>query len=56
MYVDVHSPCGKAHDGAITFIEKKLCEICNIKSRHFGLPSEGKARWCATCASTQQGA
>jgi hypothetical protein len=35
----------------------RKCEGCQLKARpSFGLPSEGKARWCAGCAKGHPGA
>ena len=28
----------------------RLCEDCGLKARNFGLPAEGKKRWCGGCA------
>ena len=35
--------------GAVNVVTKK-CEGCGLKQPHFGLPAEGKKRWCAGCA------
>ena len=31
-------------------VGKKKCEGCGLKQPNFGLPAEGKKRWCAGCA------
>ena len=30
--------------------QRKMCEGCGIKQPHFGLPAEGRKRWCGGCA------
>ena len=35
--------------GAVDWSGKK-CEGCQLKRPTFGLPAEGKARWCGGCA------
>jgi hypothetical protein len=37
-------------------INKKKCESCQLKRPNFGLPAEGKARWCSGCAKEHAGA
>ena len=32
-----------------------MCEGCGIKHPTYGLPSEGKRRWCAGCAKARPG-
>jgi hypothetical protein len=44
-----------AHTGAVDVSNKK-CEDCELKAPRFGLPSEGKKRWCAGCAKAHVGA
>ena len=34
----------------------KKCEGCQLKVPSFGLPSEGKKRWCGACAKGHMGA
>ena len=34
----------------------KKCEGCGLKAPTFGLPMEGKKRWCAGCAKGHSGA
>ena len=34
----------------------KRCEDCALKRPNFGLPAEGKRRWCAGCARGHTGA
>ena len=41
--------------GAVNIMDKK-CEGCGLKVPSFGLPSEGKRRWCAGCAKAHAGA
>eukprot|EP01047_Picozoa_sp_COSAG01_P030806 COSAG01_NODE_2160_length_8268_cov_230.522830_6_plen_311_part_00 len=31
---------------------RKVCEDCEAKSANYGLPAQGKRRWCARCART----
>jgi hypothetical protein len=31
---------------------RKICEDCEAKSANYGLPAQGKRRWCARCAQT----
>jgi LSD1 subclass zinc finger protein len=35
---------------------KKMCEGCQLKAPSFGLPAEGKKRWCGGCAKGHAGA
>ena len=37
-------------------MKQKRCEDCKLKQLSFGLPAEGKARWCAGCARGHDGA
>jgi hypothetical protein len=37
-------------------INTKKCEDCQLKAPSFGLPAEGKARWCGGCAKAHTGA
>jgi hypothetical protein len=37
-------------------VGKKKCEGCGLKQPNFGLPAEGKKRWCAGCANGHVGA
>jgi hypothetical protein len=37
-------------------VVNKKCESCQLKLPSFGLPAEGKARWCAGCAKAHAGA
>jgi hypothetical protein len=34
----------------------RKCEGCKLKQPSFGLPAEGKARWCGGCAKEHAGA
>ena len=34
----------------------RKCESCQVKQPNYGMPAEGKARWCAGCAKGQAGA
>jgi hypothetical protein len=43
------------HAGAVNIMNKK-CEGCGLKAPNFGLPSEGKKRWCFGCAKGHAGA
>ena len=36
--------------------KRRLCEGCQLKMPSFGLPAEGKERWCSGCAKTHEGA
>ena len=36
--------------------KRKKCEGCGLKVPHFGLPAEGRARWCSGCAKGHAGA
>jgi hypothetical protein len=33
----------------------KMCEGCQVKYPRFGLPAEGKVRWCSGCAKGHAG-
>eukprot|EP01051_Picozoa_sp_SAG22_P008208 SAG22_NODE_612_length_8579_cov_3.684906_6_plen_47_part_00 len=33
-----------------------MCEGCDAKQPSYGLPAEGKKRWCAKCAKHHPGA
>ena len=35
--------------------QPRLCEDCGLKKPNFGLPAEGKKRWCAGCAKGHAG-
>ena len=35
---------------------RRHCESCHLKRAAFGLPVEGKTRWCGVCAKVQNGA
>ena len=37
-------------------VKHKKCEGCQLTRPHFGLPAEGKVRWCAGCAKAHAGA
>jgi hypothetical protein len=37
-------------------VRNKKCEGCQLKQPAFGLPAEGKARWCSGCAKGHAGA
>ena len=37
-------------------VKNKKCEGCQLKVPSFGLPAEGKARWCSGCAKAHVGA
>jgi hypothetical protein len=37
-------------------IGSKKCEGCGLKQPSFGLPAEGKKRWCGGCAKGHKGA
>ena len=37
-------------------ISKRKCEGCQLKQANFGLPAEGKRRWCGGCAKGHAGA
>ena len=50
------SQCGKTnHPGSVDLVNKP-CEDCKTKSRAWGLPSEGRKRWCAGCGVNHTGA
>ena len=49
------SGCAKGHPGSVSFDNRK-CEDCKLLIPSFGLPSEGKPRWCAACAKAHAGA
>ena len=34
---------------------RKPCEGCGLKTPHFGLPSEGRQRWCLACSKAHPG-
>ena len=34
----------------------RKCESCQVKQPNYGMPAEGKARWCAGCAKAYTGA
>ena len=35
---------------------RKKCEDCQLKQPSFGLPAEGRTRWCSGCAKAHAGA
>ena len=37
-------------------VHKNKCEECELKQPSFGLPAEGKTRWCGGCAKGHAGA
>ena len=37
-------------------VHTKKCEACGLKQPSFGLPGEGKKRWCGGCAKAHAGA
>ena len=37
-------------------VQSKMCDDCQLKQPSFGLPAEGKARWCSGCAKGHAGA
>ena len=37
-------------------VSNKKCEACGLKFPIFGLPADGKARWCSGCATAHKGA
>jgi hypothetical protein len=37
-------------------VVSKKCEGCGLKQPSFGLPAEGKRRWCGGCAKGHAGA
>ena len=37
-------------------LSTKKCEGCGLKAPSFGLPAEGKKRWCVGCAKRHAGA
>jgi hypothetical protein len=37
-------------------VKQKKCEDCKVKQPKFGLPAEGKSRWCSGCAKRHEGA
>jgi hypothetical protein len=37
-------------------VKNKKCEDCELKLPTFGLPAEGKKRWCSGCAKAHAGA
>ena len=56
-------PKGTENGGAVDLKHKsrapqkrKKCESCELKRPCFGLPAEGKYRWCAGCAKAHTGA
>eukprot|EP01048_Picozoa_sp_COSAG05_P028201 COSAG05_NODE_8626_length_686_cov_1.725724_1_plen_126_part_10 len=42
---------GRARD-----LSSKMCEGCGLEHASYGLPSDGKKRWCAGCGREQAGA
>ena len=36
--------------------KQKMCEDCGLKQPSYGLPSDGKKRWCAGCGKGHKGA
>ena len=40
----------------MAFVAGKTFEACQLKQPSFGLPAEGKARWCSGCAKAHAGA
>ena len=34
----------------------QVCETCKVKRNNYGLPAEGKRRWCRGCALAHPGA
>jgi hypothetical protein len=37
-------------------VKSKKCEGCGLQRPSFGLPAEGKMRWCGGCAKAHAGA
>ena len=44
------------HATAQPVVSRKKCEDCQLKQPSFGLPAEGKKRWCSGCAKGHAGA
>jgi hypothetical protein len=42
--------------GAENIDKRRPCEGCGLKRSSFGLPSEGKVRWCSGCGKGHAGA
>jgi hypothetical protein len=40
---------------SVARMKRRMCEDCDKKQSSFGLPSEGKARWCGGCAKGHAG-
>eukprot|EP01051_Picozoa_sp_SAG22_P016417 SAG22_NODE_2315_length_2729_cov_75.033080_3_plen_44_part_00 len=36
--------------------QQKMCEDCGLKMPTYGLPAEGKKRWCVGCSKQKGGA
>jgi hypothetical protein len=54
-YKNIVKDAGKAKAKAKT-TGKSKCEDCGLKGKSYGLPAEGKKRWCAGCAKAHVGA
>ena len=35
---------------------RRMCEDCALTQPRFGLPAEGRERWCSRCAKAHAGA
>jgi hypothetical protein len=46
----------KKKETKVVGVKSKKCEGCGLKQPAYGLPAEGKRRWCAGCAKAHAGA
>ena len=40
---------------AVSLQQREMCERCGLKIPSFGLASDGKRRWCASCGVAEGG-
>jgi hypothetical protein len=55
IHPTVAMPCSGGHGAVDIGNRNKKCEGCKLKRPTFGLPAEGKRRWCSGCAKAHAG-